>query len=211
MKKYITILLIIVLSKTVLFAQEKTSFFTKYPFVNQTQVGLLIGREKNGYYPVYYGPIPTEGYYDNYTLNTVANVSLQTFNGLEVSNKTTLGITTGLDLYDFSLITPLAVGIRQIIKEKNKQGAKIQLSLDAGIGTTLFDENSSFQKTKGGTMLNPSLGFKFPTKNGSAWLVNFGYKYQYLKISQTQTDNYYISREETRNHKRFQFLVGFEF
>ncbi|MCP9753845.1 hypothetical protein EGI26_01545 [Lacihabitans sp. CCS-44] len=194
------------------FGQKEKLF--KYPFVNQTEFGVLFGRVKNTnyYYPGYssYWPSPTQ---NGFSIQNVASLSLQTFNGFQVRKKTTVGLTTGLDLYSSSLLVPVALGVRHVFYEKNQQGAKLQAGLDAGVGSAIANAANSFETVKGGVLLNPTVGFKFPTKNGSSWLINFGYKYQYMEISQIiqPTDIYNISSTETRNLKRFQVKLGFEF
>ncbi|MCD8539859.1 MAG: hypothetical protein LRY55_08900 [Leadbetterella sp.] len=58
-------------------------------------------------------------------------------------------------------------------------------------------------------MVNPAVGFVFPTRSGSAFLLNFGYKYQRYSLSSfTNKDNFW---EETRNIKRLQVRLGFQF
>jgi len=195
------------------FAQKEKLF--KYPFVNQTEFGLLLGRVKNNnyyYYPSYssYWPNPTP---NGYSLQNVANLSLQTFNGFQVRKKTTVGITTGFDMYSTAILVPVALGLRHIIYEKSQQGAKLQAGLDIGYGATFGNSQNSNEDVSGGILINPTVGFKFPTKNGSAWLVNFGYKYQYMEISQKfdENDFYNISSTETQNIKRFQLRLGFQF
>ena len=210
MKTIFTIAFLAISLTNTSFAQKGK--LLKYPFVSQTEFGVLFGRTKNTnyYYPSYssYWPNPTPS---GFSLQNIANLSLQTFNGFQVRKKTSLGLTTGIDMYSSALIIPLTIGVRHVLYEKNKQGAKLQAGLDAGYGSAIG--NSTNYDYKGGTLVNPSVGFKFPTKNGSSWLVNFGYKYQYMQISQNidPNDTYTISSKETRNLKRFQVRLGFEF
>ncbi|MBK9509114.1 MAG: hypothetical protein IPO04_06415 [Cytophagaceae bacterium] len=192
---------------------QKTKIF-KYPFVNQTEFGLLPGRvkEMNYYYPYYYSYYPNPVVPEQtYTTKNVASLSLQTFNGFKIRKNTTLGLTVGIDSYASVLVTPIALGIRQIMVEKSDKGAKLQLGIDAGYGSTVFNPKNSQTETNGGIMLNPAIGFIFPTKNGSAWLVNFGYKYQYLELNSSYPEDYYYSVNETRNLNRLQIRLGFEF
>ncbi|MFN8429690.1 MAG: hypothetical protein U0V04_06910 [Spirosomataceae bacterium] len=214
MKKIFSALgLIMILWNQVGMAQ-KTKIF-KYPFVNQTEFGLLPGRVKEitYNYPYYYynyapGTMVPE---QSYTTKNVASLSLQTFNGFRIRKNTSLGLTLGLDSYASVLVSPLALGIRQVMIEKSEKGAKLQLGIDAGYGSTVFNPKNSFNKTNGGMMLNPAVGFIFPTKNGSAWLVNFGFKYQYLEINTINNEEYYYNVTETRNLNRMQIRLGFEF
>ncbi len=182
-------------------------------FVNQTEIALLMGRSLKGsvsYYPYYssyypgYWPTPT------YSKGNTGSFSIQTFNGWRVKPKTVFGLTTGVDAYQGALIMPLAAGIRQILFEKGPTQSKIQASLDAGIGTMWLDGNDNENMTKkGGIMLNPAIGFVFPTKSSSALLINFGYKYQRYSVSNFYAENNFS--EESRNIKRFQIRLGFQF
>lgn len=212
MKKLLILTIIGGLVFNASFAQTKKLF--KYSFVNQTEFGVLFGRVKNTnyYYPSYssYWPGPTT---NGFNIQNIASVSLQTFNGFKVRKMTTVGFTTGLDLYSSTLLVPVAFGVRHVFYEKSQEGAKLQAGLDAGFGSTVANASNSYETVKGGALVNPTIGFKFPTKNGSSWLINLGYKYQYLEITQNfeETDIYNISSKETRNLKRFQVRLGFEF
>jgi hypothetical protein len=205
------ILLLVLLS---IFLCQKTDAQTKklfkYPFVNQTEFGVLFGRNKETFY--YYFP-GFASYYppkaNGFNIQNIASLSLQTFNGFKVRKKTSVGITTGLDAYNSVLIIPIAAGFRHVLFEKSDKGAKLQTGLDAGWG--IANNANSLENADGGIMLNPAVGFKFPTKNGSALVINFGYKYQFVEITQGYTDNYNISTVETLNLKRFSVKVGFEF
>ncbi len=210
MKKITLFGLFLIQFETTIYAQETQIFFEKYPFVNQTEFSVLFGRTRDSYYyPAIYSSfiIPNSDYY---SLRNTVNLSLQTFNGLVLNHKTSVGITTGLDAYNSSLIMPIAAGIRQVVAQKSKNGAKLQIGADAGWGFDWLNPKNDYEKLYGGIMVNPSFGMKFPTRNGSSWLVNFGYKYQYLKIKQTEVNEYLLSSMETRNLKRFQVRVGFE-
>ena len=210
MKKIILFILYLIQYGAIVHGQESKKFFEKYPFVNQTEFTVLFGRTRDTYYyPSIYSnfTIPNSDYY---TLRNTINLSLQTFNGVVIKPNTTVGITTGLDAYNSTLIMPIAAGIRQVVAQKSKNGAKIQIGLDTGWGFDWLNPKNNFEKLYGGIMINPGFGMKFPTKNGSSWLVNFGYKYQYLKIDQTEVNEYLLSSRETRNLKRLQVRVGFE-
>jgi hypothetical protein len=197
-----------------LHAQEREVKTSKY--VNQTEIAMLMGRTLetvNTYYPYY---LSSSSYYScigcgNRTTTKKSNTgsfSIQTFNGWRVKPKTSVGITTGLDAYQGALIMPVAAGIRQIVFDKGPTQSKIQASLDAGIGTTWLNEDDG-QETEGGLMLNPAVGFVFPTRSGSAFLFNFGYKYQHYSVKKTWAENNFS--EESRNIKRVQIRLGFQF
>lgn len=210
-KLYVIILSFIVFSAS---AQEREVKASR--FVNQTEIALLAGRSLTGssiYYPPYYYT-SSSVYYPGYPSVPVykkgntGSFSFQTFNGWRVQPRTVIGLTTGLDAYQGALIMPLAAGIRQILYEKGPTLSKIQASLDLGAGTLWLDGAEDISK-KGGLMVNPAVGFVFPTRSGSAFLLNFGYKYQHYSLSAFYSkDNF---TEETRNIKRLQVRLGFQF
>ncbi len=133
---------------------------------------------------------------------------MQTFNGWRLKPKTAVGFTTGLDAYQGALILPLAAGVRQVLFEKGPTLSKIQASLDLGAGTLWLDGEEQVSK-EGGLMINPAIGFVFPTRSGSAFLLNFGYKYQHYSLSYFYTEDNFTT--ETRNIKRLQVRLGFQF
>lgn len=212
MKKIYIIMLFLAFSAT---AQERGVKTSK--FVNQTEVALLAGRSLTGAtaHPYYwlasssssYLPYPYP-YTPNYKKKNTGSFSFQTFNGWRVRPRTAVGLTTGLDAYQGALIMPVAAGVRQVLFEKGPTLSKIQASLDLGAGTLWLDGEDDISK-KGGLMINPAVGFIFPTRSGSAFLLNFGYKYQYYTLLTTYSKENFV--EETRNIKRLQVRLGFQF
>lgn len=211
MKKIYILFLFLTFSATAQEREVKTS-----RFVNQTEIALLAGRSLTGssYYPYpYYYDLSNSSYLPypttpDYKKRNTGSLSIQTFNGWRVKPRTAVGLTTGLDAYQGMLMMPLAAGVRQVLYEKGPALSKIQASLDLGTGLTGLDGNEEVTK-KGGLMVNPAIGFVFPTRSGSAFLLNFGYKYQYYKLSTFYNKDYFT--EESRNIKRLQVRLGFQF
>jgi len=206
MKKLYILLFFIAFGASAQEREVKTS-----RFVNQTEIALLAGRSLKGtntyFYPAWssYYPYPSV---PSYKKGNTGSFSFQTFNGWRIKPRTAVGLTTGLDAYQGALIMPVAAGIRQIVYEKGPTLSKIQASLDLGAGTLWLDGDEEMSK-KGGLMINPAVGFVFPTRSGSAFLLNFGYKYQHYSLSSFySTDNF---TEESRNIKRLQVRLGFQF
>jgi hypothetical protein len=188
----------------------------QYPFVNITEVGGIFGRVNAPSY--YYGPY----YYASYSsyippnsgqseIRNVVNISLQTFNGVYIDKKTAVGFTTGIDWYNNTLIVPLELGVRRQIAQRRKGGAAIIAGVNAGYGTTWFHKDNSGNKTTGGFAISPTIGYRMPNRSGSAWVLNFGYKYQSVTISDTGEFGEDYSSVETRNHNRLLVRFGFEF
>jgi hypothetical protein len=192
------------------FAQEeaKKGSWLKLPFVHQTTVGLLIGQSPFYSYNYYSSYIPVP--YRN-GAERVANFSIETFNGLRLRPKTAVGLTLGADFYENSIFMPVSAGIRQIVYEKGPKAAKIQVGLDAGINTDWLNPKQEYVDFRPGINISPKLGFVFPGRNGSAFLVNFGYRYQENSISETNPNDQFFSSVTDYKTKRFSLGLGFQF
>lgn len=194
--------------------ETKTKFFKKYPFVNQSEFGLLLGKVKNTnyFFPFYRMDILTSYIpQDNYTLSNVVDFNVKTFNGVYIKPKKALGITAGMDWYNSTLLMPISLGVRQTIAQKSEHGSKFYSSLDLGYANTWAHVDNSNEKTKGGISINPSVGLKFPMKSGSYWLLNLGYRYQQYSVSRSIDTDPIYSDVENRNLNRIDFKLGFEF
>lgn len=186
-----------------------------YPFVNITEVGGMFGRVKapSYYYsgPYYYSSTYYPPSTESYSVRNVANITLQMFNGVYINPKTAVGITTGLDWYNNTLIVPLELGVRRQLFQRRNNGAAIIAGMDAGYGTTWFHEDNPDNKTTGGLAISPTIGYRMPNQSGSAWVLNFGYKHQSITISDTREFDENYSSVENRSHNRLVVRLGFEF
>ena len=191
-------------------AQDKQErFFQKYKFVNMTEFGALFGRIK---YATYYGGWYGSSYPDQFQVKNRINFSLQTFNGVYLDKKTAAGITLGMDSYGETVLMPVALGVRRNLVQKREGGSILLGSLDAGYSTIWLNEDNSGYQTTGGLMISPAIGYKLPMRNGSAWLINLGYRYQRAEYKQErQGDIYWVESNEVRNYKRMLLRVGIEF
>ncbi|MDP5139541.1 MAG: hypothetical protein NWP83_03615 [Spirosomaceae bacterium] len=219
--KTLSILLITTLCVTAGFAQVTESEISEkeHPFVNITEIGGMFGRVLSpAYYytPYYYASSSSSSYYvppsgQSYEVRNVANITLQTFNGVYINPKTAVGITTGLDWYNNTLIVPLEAGVRRKLFQRKSGGAAIITGLDAGYGTTWFHKDNPENKTSGGFAISPTIGYRMPSRSGSAWVLNFGYKHQSVTIRDTRQFDENYSSVETRSHNRLVVRFGFEF
>lgn len=190
---------------------EKTGFFRKHKFVNMTEFGGLFGRVK---YQVYYGWYPYYGNYPDQTqLKNKVNLSAQTFNGVYLNRKTAAGITLGVDGYGETVLMPVALGVRQNLLQKKEGSSSLQGGLDVGYSTTWLNEDNTGFKTKGGMLISPTIGYRLPMKNSSAWLINVGYRFQRAEYKQERQGEGVIWTEsnEVRNYKRIVLRMGIEF
>lgn len=168
------------------------------------------------YSPYYYTSSNSSNFYappsgQSYQVRNVANITLQTFSGVYINPKTAVGFTTGLDWYNNTLIVPLEVGVRRKIIQRKNGGAAIIAGIDAGYGTTWFHKDNPENKSTGGFAISPTIGYRMPTRSGSAWVLNFGYKYQAITVSDTREFDESYSSVETRDHNRLVVRFGFEF
>lgn len=210
MKKSFIIILMGVMSFLPSLAQkEAKGFFKKHPFVNITELGTLFGRSKYQMYAYYssYYPQPIQ-----YQTQNRVNFSLQTFNGVYVNPKTAIGLTVGVDSYGPTVLMPISAGIRRSLVQKKQGGSILLGSLDAGYATTWLNEDNTGFKTSGGLVVCPTIGYKFPMRNGSAWLLNFGYRFQRAEYAQARTgDTFWSESNEVRNYRRMVVRFGIEF
>jgi hypothetical protein len=213
MKKIYILFILGILSFFPAIAQDKKeSFFQKHPFVNMTEFGVLLGRNKyatNGYYYGGYYPQPNI----QYQVQNRVNFTLQTFNGIYLDKKTAAGITLGVDGYGPTVLMPISAGIRRNLVQKRQGGSILLGSLDAGYATTWLNEDNTGYKTSGGLIISPTIGYKLPMRNGSALLINFGYRYQRAEYRQERNEDpiYWYESNEVRNYRRMVVRFGIEF
>jgi hypothetical protein len=209
MKKEVLLFIIQFFVTLTVLAQDYKS--PKLPFVSQTMGGVLLGRDLG--YTYYYNPGSSTKYAPVYQQSpqTVASLSIETFNGLEFFPKTAIGLSTGVDLYSNGILVPLALGVRHILIQKSQKGAKIQAGFDAGYSVTWLEAKAENQIKKGGLILSPKFCFIFPGRNGSAFLVNFAYKLQKSQSSQRIPGDQVTITETFNTTKRFGVSIGFQF
>lgn len=210
--KYILLTLWILCGFSGFSQEKKDGFFKKHPFVNITEFGVLLGRNKVE--NVGWWGIRPANYLPSYSVQNRINASIQSFNGVYLSKKTAVGITVGVDGYGQTVLMPISAGIRQQLIKKKEGGSILLGSLDAGYATTWLNEDQTGYITKGGIMVNPMIGYKLPMRNGSSWIINFGYRYQQATYEQErqQADTpYWYESLEKRNYRRMVVRFGIEF
>lgn len=216
MKNYISkislIFVLILLCSYALKAQEeKERFFHKYKFVNMTEFGVLFGRIKFQTYNYGWYPYPTS-YPVQYQFRNRINISMQTFNGVYIDKKTAVGLTVGVDGYGETILMPLALGVRRSIVQKKEGGSSLMGGLDVGYATSWLNEDNTGFNTKGGLLISPTIGYRLPMRNGSAWLINIGYRFQRAEYEQErQGDIFWSESNEVRKYKRMVLRLGIEF
>lgn len=133
-------------------------------YVNHTEVGGLFGRVKYGN--------PYNGNLEQ--VDNRLNVTAQTFNGVQVSNRLSAGLTLGMDWYKAALLNPVAAGVRYDLTKKGV--VKLFGTLDAGYSFAWFHDDVEGYNTKGGVMVNPGIGLRIGKEAG--FTLVFAYKRQ---------------------------------
>jgi hypothetical protein len=170
--------------------------FSGRQYINHTEFGVLLGRVKY-----------SNGSQQN-VVDSKTSLTLQTFNGLQLSRRFAAGVTLGMDWYKTALINPVAAGIRYDLF--GKSNARFFALADAGYGFSWFHEDSDGYKTKGGWMVNPGVGLKIGQVNSAAFTLSFSYKRQEVSADKpllwNQTERY-----EKRVYNRIGARLGISF
>jgi hypothetical protein len=200
MKNKLFLLLMVLIGYTGI-AQDKKSLgkFLKENYVNQTEIGFLLGRQ--GQINNQNWGTPQKGY---------QSLTAQTFNGVKINPHLIVGATVGVDWYQTFQIVPIMAGVRSILGS-NKDKVRMYLGLDAGKGFVWLNDEANLQTIKGGLTFNPSIGLLIPMKSSSSLTLSAGYKYTSLSSFQ-DTDFVYgttILREDV--YKRMSIRLGVSF
>lgn len=144
----------------------------------------------------------------SYQVQNRANLTLQTFNGVQYTSKLGVGITTGIDWYTAALLNPIALGARYDLA--GKKNVRLYASADVGYGFAWFHKSLDDYHTKGGLMLNPGIGLRMGKPDGAAYTLAFSYKRQNASISKPPLSNE-TSRIEDREYNRLVVRMGISF
>lgn len=173
---------------------QKASIKKKY--VNHTEVGGLFGRVK---YNMGYG---------NNIVESKTNLTAQMFNGLQLNNRLSGGVTVGMDWYKTALINPIAAGVRyNLTRRKN---AILYATGDFGYGFGWFHQDSDGYKTKGGLMINPGVGMRYGKPGGNAFTIGLSYKRQDVHVDKPLQWEQTV-RYEDRVYNRLAIRIGMSF
>jgi hypothetical protein len=170
-------------------------------YINHTEVGVLFGR-------VRYDANNGWGGSPSYQVQNRANLTLQTFNGVQYSPRLGVGVTTGIDWYTSALLNPIALGARYDLT--GKKNVRFYASADAGYGFAWFHQSPDGYNTRGGLMLNPGIGLRMGKPDGAAYTLSFSYKRQNASVSKPPlTDE--TTRTEDREYNRLVVRMGISF
>lgn len=213
MKRFLFSSLALLLCGISSYAQDSTKkVVRKHPYVNIIELGVLAGQNTNS--SNYYAS-SSSLYYPSFGTGSASNrisFSGQLFNGFYLNPQTILGVTVEVDAYNTTIMMPISAGIKRRLFQKKAGGTAIMGNVDIGYGTTWLNKDVNKDKTTGGFMVAPSIGYRIPFRSGSALLFNIGYHYQRFKITNDASmETYLFKSEETRNYNRISFRLGFEF
>ena len=144
------------------------SFGQESVYYNQTELGILVG---NGV--------------DDWTGESKNRIDFSaiSFHGAKISKHHVVGFSVGFDQYESISVIPFAIGWRGFLGNENNP--QLVGGFDFGGGSPLFEdkEKTEWYESwyKGGVMVSPSIGVKFPAKNGkTALTMTIAYKRQEL-------------------------------
>jgi hypothetical protein len=193
-----TLIMALWLAGLVARAQEAPLSTAFHPvFTSQTELGVLLGR-------VVYGQ-PTE-----YTENR-ASLTLQTFNGVQLTQRLALGGVVGADWYGGgALLMPLGGGVRYELGRNAQKGVRVYSGLDAGYSTTWLMSNLNGDRTSGGLFVSPSIGLRMGRPDRSNFTLSFSYRHQEASVIYA-INSYWLRRTEERVYNRFAMRMGVAF
>ncbi|MEO6281913.1 MAG: hypothetical protein ABIN80_19990 [Dyadobacter sp.] len=194
MRKSLYFLCGMLLMTNVLRAQDP---FVKH-YVNHTEFGGLFGRVK---YPNLYNGNQEQ-------VDNRLSMTIQTFNGVQLTRRLSTGVTIGMDWYKAALLNPVAAGLRYDLTKKGN--VKIYGTADIGYAFAWFHDDAEGFNTKGGLMVNPGIGMRIGKPGATAVTLAFTYKRQEADIDKPplwdQTE-----RSEERVYNRLAIRLGISF
>ncbi|MCF0051338.1 hypothetical protein LXM25_14805 [Dyadobacter sp. LJ53] len=167
-------------------------------YTNHTEFGGLFGRVKYGF----------PGNQGQNQVDNRLNLTLQTFNGVMLSNRLAAGVTVGVDWYKTALLNPVAAGIRFDLTKKGD--VRLFATADAGYAFAWFHDDSDGFGTTGGLMINPGVGLRMGKPGGTAVTFTMSYKRQEAHITKVPLWNQ-VERWEDRVYNRLALRLGISF
>ncbi|MCK8491966.1 hypothetical protein M0L20_08905 [Spirosoma sp. RP8] len=166
-------------------------------FTNMTEIGISLGQVRYGNQ-------------FNESVKKRANLTAQTFNGVQLSPKLAIGGTVGIDWYSSALFTPVCVGIRYDLVRPGQKNLRVFTSLDSGWGFTWLNEDPSGYKTSGGLVIAPGVGFRIGKPTSTNFVISLSYKRQEADVEKPLFWNE-LAKHETRTYNRMNLRLGISF
>lgn len=176
---------------------EAQSTGRKVSYVNYTELGGLFGRVASGVV-------------GNETVTNKMSLTLQTFNGVQLTKRLAVGALVGIDWYKAALLMPVGAGVRYQVSPHTNKNVSVFVSGDAGYGLAWLNKSSTGYAVKGGVMLNPGIGIRLGKPNAAAFTISVGYKRQLAQAEKPLRWNELI-RDESRVYNRLALRIGTSF
>ena len=151
-------------------------------FWNNTEIGLFMGGDERAF----------------------TGLQVQTTTAYRLNKKQSLGLTTGLDVHEISVLPLLFHSRRNFLPQ---QRVNPYIGASAGYGIALARKNS-FENTKGGFIGEISSGVQVDRGKQSGFSLALAYRWQHYSIMRR-----FMTLEETETHRivRFCFRFGWHF
>ncbi|TAE34326.1 MAG: hypothetical protein EAZ91_00545 [Cytophagales bacterium] len=150
------------------------------------------------------------GVVGNETVTNKVSLTLQTFNGVQLSKRLAVGALIGVDWYKAALLMPVGAGVRYQVTRPDNKNVSVFLSGDAGYGLPWLNKSSTGYAVKGGLMLNPGIGVRLGKPNAAGFTISVGYKRQLAQVEKPLRWNELI-RDESRIYNRLALRIGTSF
>lgn len=141
--------------------------FSEVGWYHQTGFGISVGREAVDQ-NVFFGP----------SVRTVYGFHFQYITGYQFSRYLGVGGGLSFDVYNFERREMALAPLVQVRSFLTRTNTAPYLSLDSGYGFAFKNREFGLNRAKGGLLLHPAIGLRFTGSNGSALLVDFGYRLQ---------------------------------
>ena len=192
MKRVLLFMIVCLMAVTSLMAQQSTE-----GYYNLTQLSFLIA-EENEYSPVKSNLAP----------------SVVIINGYRVNEHFSMGIGVGMTALSYVLY-PVFADFRIYLSKGNLSPV---IAFKSGYSFAnnkkeIFKEYSGDFRNRGGTMVNPEIGFKVMMTERSDFLLTIGYWYQHVQSTIQNKPGYGYSGTHTRitDLNRLSFSISFLF
>lgn len=166
-------------------------------FTNMTELGASFGQVR----------------YGNQFSESVArrvNLTAQTFNGVQLSQRLAIGGTLGIDMYNTALLMPLCAGVRFDLASPGQKNLRVFTSLDTGWGFAWLQEDPTGYKTTGGWVISPGIGFRTGKISNANFIMSLSYKRQEAEADKPLFWNE-LAKHETRVYNRMVIRLGVSF
>ena len=189
--------------------------FAQKKWVNITEIGVQLGKiqTKNDFN--YYGYSPSSSLFassgryaypplpNNYGVNR-NNLSIQTFNGIQLKNGFVPGITLGADWYGNSQFFPVMAALRRDVFKKQRRVSPYY-SVDAGYAFRGFGYDKDLQ---GGFVWSAGGGLRINTGNSTGLTLSVAYKQQNAYFTAPIDGVYTLAQREDRVYNRIALRMG---